>query len=144
MFQQQPSYQFNQTSYFKWYEPPFPYHRRSGRVKFFNMKKGYGFIIPFRSYNSNGLKPEEGIYMDLCSFIYIYSSISIHLLTQYYRTIVFVHRTSILSPNNLFEAALNKGEEVEYELHDGPRGIFALYVTGPKGRPVQLSAYGNN
>ncbi|KAI8085548.1 hypothetical protein BDF21DRAFT_397508 [Thamnidium elegans] len=86
MFQQQPSYQFNQTSYFKW------------------------------SYNSNGLKPEE----------------------------VFVHRTSILSPNNLFEAALNKGEEVEYELHDGPRGIFALYVTGPKGRPVQLSAYGNN
>ncbi|KAI9258611.1 hypothetical protein EDC94DRAFT_585891 [Helicostylum pulchrum] len=113
MFQQQSSYQFNQTSYFKWYEPPFPYHRRSGRVKFFNTKKGYGFITPLRSYNSNGLKSEE----------------------------VFVHRTSILSPNNLFEAALNK---VEYELHDGPRGIFALYVTGPKGRPVQLSAYGNN
>lgn len=48
MFQYHQSYQY--TSYCNYL--PYTSQRRTGRVKFFNVNKGYGFIIP--SENSNG------------------------------------------------------------------------------------------
>lgn len=51
MFQYHQSYQSYQYTFYLSFT-----QRRTGRVKFFNVKKGYGFIIP----DSNGSK-DEGI-----------------------------------------------------------------------------------
>ncbi|KAI8637759.1 hypothetical protein BD408DRAFT_424025 [Parasitella parasitica] len=103
--------------------------RRTGKVKFFNMAKGYGFIIP------NQQQQELEPYRKSAS-----SSSATHEDGNQVEE-VFVHHTSILSLNKGYLATLNKGEEVEYELHDGPRGIYALYVTGLHGRYLDCNKY---
>ncbi|KAI7885428.1 cold-shock' DNA-binding domain-containing protein [Mucor mucedo] len=103
MFQYHQSYQSYQYTFYLGFT-----QRRTGRVKFFNLKKGYGFIIP----DSNGSADE-----------------------------VFVHQSSIMSSNKGFLVGLNKGEPVEYEVQYGPKGIYALHVTGPKGRPIEYNPY---
>lgn len=68
MFQFQ-SYQHTST-YCKWLEMPFTNNqRRTGRVKFFNAKKGYGFITPFRTLGRRGSKVPEGK-MRMISFFF--------------------------------------------------------------------------
>ncbi|KAF7727145.1 Y box binding protein 1 [Apophysomyces ossiformis] len=76
--------------------------RRTGKVKFFDSVKGYGFIIPSDSSNK-----EE----------------------------VFVHHTAIC--NNGGFKSLGEGEEVEYDLVKGPKGLQAAQVSGPGGAPVR-------
>ncbi|KAL9557520.1 hypothetical protein MBANPS3_001327 [Mucor bainieri] len=137
--------------------------RRTGKVKFFNMAKGYGFIIPNQSQypqeqqheltpykkaspsSSSSInepnKPnrvEEG--MCICMLVRCKPTIP-SMAVNVRSHVVFVHHTSILSLNKGYLATLNKGEEVEYELHDGPKGIYALYVTGLHGRYLDCNKY---
>ncbi|GAN02335.1 hypothetical protein MAM1_0020c01778 [Mucor ambiguus] len=111
--------------------------RRTGKVKFFNTAKGYGFIIP-----SQSQYPQEQQHK-LTSYKTSSSSSSSPINEPKPNRVeeVFVHHTSILSLNKGFLATLNKGEEVEYELHDGPKGIYALYVTGLHGRYLDCNKY---
>ncbi|KAI9361548.1 cold-shock' DNA-binding domain-containing protein [Pilaira anomala] len=48
---------------------------------------------------------------------------------------VFVHHTAI--QNNGGFKSLAEGEQVEYDLVQGPKGMQASNVTGPNGSPVQ-------
>ncbi|KAL1931310.1 hypothetical protein VTP01DRAFT_10447 [Rhizomucor pusillus] len=83
--------------------------RQTGRVKFFNSTKGYGFIIPDDP--SGQGKTED----------------------------VFVHHTAIY--NNGGFKSLGEGEEVEYDLVQGPKGMQAANVSGPGGAPVRGDPY---
>ncbi|CEP15076.1 hypothetical protein [Parasitella parasitica] len=122
------------------FHPPQPVHpaifyhrncRRTGKVKFFNMAKGYGFIIP----NPQQQHPHQ---QELKPYKKPASSSSAAHDDFNQVEEVFVHHTSILSLNKGYVATLNK---VEYELHDGPRGIYALYVTGLHGRYLDCNKY---
>ncbi|KAI9323432.1 cold-shock' DNA-binding domain-containing protein [Dichotomocladium elegans] len=79
--------------------------RKTGRVKFFNSTKGYGFIIPHDQEGQPNI--EE----------------------------VFVHHTAIHNAGGF--KSLSEGEEVEYDLVQGPKGMQAANVTGPGGAPVR-------
>jgi cold shock CspA family protein len=79
--------------------------RKTGRVKFFNSQKGYGFIIPEDQVESS--KIEE----------------------------VFVHHTAIHNDGGF--KSLAEGEEVEYDLVQGPKGMQAANVSGPGGVSVR-------
>ncbi|KAJ3111413.1 Calcium-regulated heat stable protein 1 [Phlyctochytrium bullatum] len=48
---------------------------------------------------------------------------------------VFVHHTAILKPDGGFRS-LAEGEKVEYDLHQGPKGLHAANVSGPNGAGV--------
>ncbi|ORZ24515.1 cold-shock' DNA-binding domain-domain-containing protein [Absidia repens] len=78
--------------------------RKTGRVKFFNSTKGYGFIIPDDQAGQNEVE-------------------------------VFVHHTAI--HNNGGFKSLAEGEEVEYDLVQGNKGMQAANVTGIGGGPVK-------
>ncbi|CAO3610717.1 unnamed protein product [Cunninghamella echinulata] len=52
---------------------------------------------------------------------------------------VFVHHTAIHNDGGF--KSLNEGQEVEYDLLKGPKGMQALNVTGPGGIPIQSSNY---
>ncbi|KAI9289623.1 cold-shock' DNA-binding domain-containing protein [Umbelopsis sp. AD052] len=79
--------------------------RHSGRVKFFNSVKGFGFIIPDDQAGQENI--EE----------------------------VFVHHTAIQNEGGF--KSLGEGEEVEYDLVQGPKGMQASNVSGPGGNPVK-------
>ncbi|KAI9234278.1 MAG: cold-shock' DNA-binding domain-containing protein [Podila humilis] len=79
--------------------------RRTGRVKFFNSQKGFGFIIPSESTEAAPLDE------------------------------IFVHHTAI--HNNGGFKSLAEGEEVEYDIVPGPKGMQAANVTGPLGVSVR-------
>ena len=115
MFQYHQSYQV-QSSYYSASKPtnpcPIPSpldsaDRRTGRVKFYNVKKGYGFIIP--SYHSSCRSLQQS---DLSStdegksvsfFCALYSSYSLFMYV-----LVFVHYTSIMNAHNGYPVGLNK------------------------------------
>ncbi|KAG0210386.1 Y box binding protein 1 [Mortierella sp. NVP41] len=78
--------------------------RRTGKVKFFNSQKGFGFIIPSESTEANPVNE------------------------------VFVHHTAIQNDGGF--KSLQEGEEVEYEVVQGTKGMQAANVTGPNGAPV--------
>jgi len=79
--------------------------RHSGRVKFFNSVKGFGFIIPDDQAGQENI--EE----------------------------VFVHHTAIQNDGGF--KSLGEGEEVEYDLVQGPKGMQASNVSGPAGASVK-------
>ncbi|KAF9319451.1 Y box binding protein 1 [Linnemannia elongata] len=78
--------------------------RRTGKVKFFNSQKGFGFIIPSES--TEAAPVDE----------------------------VFVHHTAIQNDGGF--KSLAEGEEVEFDLVQGTKGMQASNVTGPKGVSV--------
>lgn len=78
--------------------------RRSGRVKFFNSQKGFGFIIPHHQDSGENIE-------------------------------IFVHHTAIHNDGGF--KSLGEGEEVEYDLMQGPKGMQASNVTGPAGVSVK-------
>ncbi|KAI9266624.1 cold-shock' DNA-binding domain-containing protein [Phascolomyces articulosus] len=82
--------------------------RKLGHVKFFNSTKGYGFIIPAEQL--------------------------VETVAGQPPVEVFVHHTAITGGG--FKS-LAEGEEVEYDLIQGPKGMQAANVSGPGGRPVQ-------
>ncbi|KAF9115261.1 Y box binding protein 1 [Mortierella sp. AM989] len=79
--------------------------RRTGRVKFFNSQKGFGFIIPSESSEANPVDE------------------------------IFVHHTAIHNDGGF--KSLAEGEEVEYDIVPGPKGMQAANVTGPHGASVR-------
>jgi len=79
--------------------------RHTGRVKFFNSVKGFGFIIPDDQAGQENI--EE----------------------------VFVHHTAIQNEGGF--KSLGEGEEVEYDLVQGPKGMQASNVSGPGGASVK-------
>jgi len=93
-------------------------NRRTGRVKFFNSQKGFGFIIPAES--TEGAPVDE----------------------------IFVHHTAIHNEGGF--KSLAEGEEVEYDIVPGPKGMQAANVTGPHGAAVRgdrnagRGSFGNN
>ncbi|KAI8099462.1 cold-shock' DNA-binding domain-containing protein [Halteromyces radiatus] len=84
--------------------------RKTGRVKFFNSMKGYGFIIPDDQMGQNDVE-------------------------------VFVHHTAIQNAGGF--KSLNEGEEVEYDLVQGGKGMQAAMVTAIGGGPVKGDARAN-
>ncbi|KAF8936364.1 Y box binding protein 1 [Haplosporangium gracile] len=78
--------------------------RRTGKVKFFNSQKGFGFIIPSES--TEAAPVDE----------------------------IFVHHTAIQNDGGF--KSLVEGEEVEFDLVQGTKGMQASNVTGPKGVSV--------
>ncbi|KAG0050229.1 Y box binding protein 1 [Gryganskiella cystojenkinii] len=80
-------------------------NRRTGRVKFFNSTKGFGFIIPSES--TEGAPADE----------------------------IFVHHTAIHNDGGF--KSLAEGEDVEYDIVPGPKGMQAANVTGPHGAAVR-------
>ncbi|KAF9202337.1 Y box binding protein 1 [Podila verticillata] len=82
-----------------------PVARRTGRVKFFNSQKGFGFIIPSES--TEAAPVDE----------------------------IFVHHTAIHNDGGF--KSLAEGEEVEYDIVPGPKGMQAANVTGPHGVSVR-------
>ncbi|KAK3847019.1 MAG: cold-shock' DNA-binding domain-containing protein [Linnemannia gamsii] len=78
--------------------------RRTGKVKFFNSQKGFGFIIPSESTEDAPLDE------------------------------IFVHHTAIHNDGGF--KSLAEGEDVEYDLVQGTKGMQASNVTGPKGVSV--------
>ncbi|KAG0324525.1 Y box binding protein 1 [Dissophora globulifera] len=87
--------------------------RRTGRVKFFNSQKGFGFIIPSESSEANPVDE------------------------------IFVHHTAIHNDGGF--KSLAEGEDVEYDIVHGPKGLQAANVTGPNGVSVRgdTRGYGN-
>ncbi|KAM0793646.1 hypothetical protein ACM66B_001077 [Microbotryomycetes sp. NB124-2] len=82
--------------------------RRRGVVKFFNSLKGFGFVV---DNDPSALGGQE----------------------------VFCHFSAITGKGgfrSLAEASAFHGEEVEYELVQGPKGFQAANLTGPGGRNV--------
>ncbi|KAK3821338.1 MAG: cold-shock' DNA-binding domain-containing protein [Benniella sp.] len=79
--------------------------RRTGKVKFFNSQKGFGFIIPSESTEAAPLDE------------------------------IFVHHTAIHNDGGF--KSLAEGEDVEYDLVQGPKGMQASNVTGPNGVSVR-------
>ncbi|KAF9931978.1 Y box binding protein 1 [Linnemannia zychae] len=82
--------------------------RKIGKVKFFNSQKGFGFIIPSESTADAPLG--DG------------------------KSFIFVHHTAIHNDGGF--KSLAEGEEVEYDLVQGTKGLQASNVTGPMGAPV--------
>jgi len=82
-----------------------PAARRTGKVKFFNSQKGFGFIIPSES--SEAAPVDE----------------------------IFVHHTAIHNDGGF--KSLAEGEDVEYDIVPGPKGMQAANVTGPGGVSVR-------
>ncbi|KAI7853123.1 hypothetical protein BDC45DRAFT_511383 [Circinella umbellata] len=52
---------------------------------------------------------------------------------------VFVHHTAIYNSGGF--KSLSEGEEVEYDLVQGPKGMQAANVSGPGGVPVRGDPY---
>ncbi|KAL1923374.1 uncharacterized protein VTP21DRAFT_8354 [Calcarisporiella thermophila] len=94
--------------------------RRTGRVKFFNCAKGYGFIIP-----------AEGNAEGRCSRRSASPSRAMLTIAP---SVVFVHHSAIVNMGGY--KTLAEGQEVEYDLVEGPKGWQAGRVTGPGGQPV--------
>ncbi|KAG0353019.1 Y box binding protein 1 [Podila minutissima] len=88
-----------------------PVARRTGRVKFFNSQKGFGFIIPSES--TEAAPVDE----------------------------IFVHHTAIHNDGGF--KSLAEGEEVEYDIVPGPKGMQAANVTGPHGVSVRGDSHVN-
>ncbi|ORY08176.1 CSD-domain-containing protein [Basidiobolus meristosporus CBS 931.73] len=78
--------------------------RKTGRVKFFNCQKGYGFIIPDDAAETGTAE-------------------------------IFVHHSAIHNDGGF--KSLAEGEEVEYDLVQGPKGMQAANVSGPNGGSVR-------
>ncbi|ORY06483.1 CSD-domain-containing protein [Basidiobolus meristosporus CBS 931.73] len=78
--------------------------RKTGRVKFFNCQKGYGFIIPDDAAETGNAE-------------------------------IFVHHSAIHNDGGF--KSLSEGEEVEYDLVQGPKGMQAANVSGPNGAAVK-------
>ncbi|KAG0054484.1 Y box binding protein 1 [Gryganskiella cystojenkinii] len=82
-----------------------PAVRKTGKVKFFNSQKGFGFIIPSES--TEAAPADE----------------------------IFVHHTAIHNDGGF--KSLAEGEEVEFDVVPGPKGMQAANVTGPHGASVR-------
>ncbi|ORY99048.1 hypothetical protein BCR43DRAFT_488633 [Syncephalastrum racemosum] len=93
-------------------------NRKRGRVKFFNSVKGYGFIVPEESLNGGPKTNNPGD----------------KRLEE-----VFVHHTAIHNGGGF--KSLAEGEEVEYDLIQGPKGYQAANVSGPNGTAVKGDPY---
>jgi len=95
--------------------------RKTGVVKFFNSQKGFGFIIPHDKAPDNPQGNSDEI---------------------------FVHHTAIQNDGGF--KSLAEGEEVEYDVVPGPKGMQAANVTGPNGVSVRgdpnlgRGGFGNN
>ncbi|KAF9942208.1 hypothetical protein KVV02_006847 [Mortierella alpina] len=95
--------------------------RKTGVVKFFNSQKGFGFIIPHDKTPDNPQGNSDEI---------------------------FVHHTAIQNDGGF--KSLAEGEEVEYDVVPGPKGMQAANVTGPNGVSVRgdpnlgRGGFGNN
>ncbi|XP_077285453.1 cold shock-like protein CspE [Arctopsyche grandis] len=84
--------------------------RTSGVVKWFNVKRGFGYIT------RNDTKED-----------------------------IFVHYKAICRPNPRKVApSLSDGEPVEFVVIEGPHGVVAEAVSGPKGKSVKGSPYTAN
>ncbi|KAJ3386725.1 hypothetical protein HDU84_001347 [Entophlyctis sp. JEL0112] len=90
--------------------------RTSGYVKFFNAQKGVWYI-----------RWNEGCSDCLLGYGFIIASSE--------REEVFVHHTAIFKPDGGFRS-LMEGEDVEFDLLRGPKGLQAANVTGPGGAAV--------
>ncbi|KAF9955578.1 Y box binding protein 1 [Mortierella alpina] len=86
--------------------------RRSGVVKFFNSQKGFGFIIPHDKTPVSHDNPQGNAVDE-----------------------IFVHHTAIQNDGGF--KSLAEGEEVEYDVVPGPKGMQAANVTGPGGVSVR-------
>jgi len=87
----------------------------TGKVKFFDLKKGFGFITPDQQIEWQGkqVKPEEGLY---------------------------VTREEICTDDE--PPALNEGEKVEFQVYHGEKGLGAGNVSGENGAKIVFKNQG--